>query len=49
MKRDLTQAEREIVKRLGVTDPDRAQRLLKDLTENTDIVEGRLVRVKSKG
>jgi len=46
--RKLLPWERTVIKRLGVTDPVRAKRLIDHLTKNTIIVDGRLATVKGK-
>lgn len=46
--RKLLPWERTIIKRLGVTDPVRAKRLIDHLTKNTIIVGGRLATAKGK-
>jgi hypothetical protein len=46
--RKLLAWEKTVIKRLGVTDPVNAKRLIDHLTKNTTIVGGRLVTVKEK-
>lgn len=48
MKRELLPWEKTVIARLGVTDPERAKKLIKNLTENTAIVGGKLVTVKEQ-
>lgn len=46
--RELLPWEETVIKRLGVTDPERARQLLHKLTEDTQIVGGRLVTLPNK-
>lgn len=46
--RELLPWEKTVVARLGVTDPERAKKLIQDLIHNTHIIGGRLVRIKKE-
>lgn len=46
--RELLPWEKTVVTRLGVTDPERAKKLMHDLRCNTIILEGRLHRIRPK-